>query len=220
MLNTFIHRLLNILKAAHFGPTVLVVTASFLLALSQFSLFDSLTIAIAIFSGQLIVGWSNDVIDFPLDSAAKRLNKPLVSGAISLHFLKKLIIGALISTFLLSYFSPLGLQGTALHFLGILSATAYNFKFKSTIFSPLPYVISFGGLPWVIFLSAETQPPLWLYLGFILFSTAFHFLNVLKDLQWDINQGVLGLPQRLGKTWSVVVAVALISLGILNLTKR
>ena len=60
------------LRAAHFGPTVIVTTASFLLSLSQYSLIDSLRVAIAIFAGQLVVGWSNDLIDAPLDIAAQR----------------------------------------------------------------------------------------------------------------------------------------------------
>jgi 4-hydroxybenzoate polyprenyltransferase len=87
-------------------------------------------------------------------------------------------------------------------------------KLKSTIFSPLPYIISFGALPWAIFLAAGTTSPLWLYLALALFTTAFHFLNVVKDLQWDLEQGVLGLPQRMGKNWSVLTASILAMTGL------
>ena len=66
------------LRAAHFGPTVIVTTASFLLALSHYSLIDSLRVAIAIFAGQLVVGWSNDFIDAPLDIAAQRTKNLLL----------------------------------------------------------------------------------------------------------------------------------------------
>lgn len=203
-------------KAAHAGPTLLVVTASFLVALSQFSIVGAFEIAVAILAGQLIVGWSNDVIDFPRDKAAGRIKKPLVTGAISVQILKRALVIAVVVTVLLSLLSPLGLQGTLLHMLGVLSALIYNVKLKSTILSPLPYVISFGSLPWVIFLAAGNTPPLWLYLGFILFTTAFHFLNVLKDLQWDLDQGVLGLPQRLGRSKSIAIAIVLASLGVIN----
>ena len=213
MLNLLANRGVALLKAAHFGPTLLVVAISFLLSLSVLAWVDSLRIALAIFAGQLVVGWSNDVIDFPLDSAAKRYKKPLVSGKIAIEFLKKCILVALVMAFVLSVFSPFGLQGTLLHFLGILSATAYNLKLKSTIFSPLPYIISFGSLPWAIYLSADKFPPVWLYLCFMLFSTAFHFLNVVKVLRWDLEQGVNGLPQRLGKKRSIAIAMLFISIG-------
>lgn len=210
-------QIVGAIKAAHAGPTILVVSASFFLALSQFPVAASLEIALAILSGQLIVGWSNDIVDYHRDTEAERKKKPLVSGLISVQILKKAMFLALVATVLLSFSSPLGLQGTLLHMLGVLSAVAYNFKLKSTIFSPLPYIISFGAMPWVIFLAAGKIPPLWIYLGFILFSTAFHFLNVLKDLPWDLEQGVLGLPQRLGRTKSITVAAVLAALGAINL---
>jgi 4-hydroxybenzoate polyprenyltransferase len=37
----------------------------------------------AVLVGQLSVGWSNDAIDAPLDSAAGRPDKPIATGAIS-----------------------------------------------------------------------------------------------------------------------------------------
>lgn len=204
-------------KAAHFGPTMLVTTIAFLLSLTQFSFFGSLSVAIAIFFGQLVVGWTNDLIDYPLDKAAHRMNKPLVAGSISPKVLRISICFGLLTAFVISIASPLKATGTALHFLGILSATLYNVKLKSTIFSPLPYAFSFGVMPWAIYLSAGTQPPLWLYVCFILFAAAFHFLNVLKDLEWDVSQQVLGLPQRLGRAGSRSIAVTCIALGILSL---
>jgi 4-hydroxybenzoate polyprenyltransferase len=202
------------MRAAHFGPTVLVTSIAFFIAYSQFSLVGAAQVAIAIFTGQLVVGWSNDVIDFQLDRAANRVKKPLVSGEITIDLLKKLIPIALLSATVISLIGPLGISGTLVHLLGLLSATAYNLKLKSTIFSPMPYIISFGALPWAIFLAADSTPPLWLYLALALFTTSFHFLNVVKDLQWDIKQGVLGLPQRIGKTGSVFTASILAMTGL------
>ncbi len=215
-------RIRGLILATHFGPTVLVVSISFCLSLSQYSPSQSLEIAIAIFAGQCVVGWSNDLIDFPLDLAASRQKKPLVDGKISERMLRIAIPVALASAILLSFLGPLGAKGTALHALGIFSATAYNVKLKKTILSPLPYVISFGALPWAIFLSAGKLPPAWLYLAFIFFALAFHFLNVVKDLAWDRSQGILGLPQRLGKRGSLATAItfslcgALCALSALN----
>jgi 4-hydroxybenzoate polyprenyltransferase len=217
VLNSFLTRGYVFLRAAHFGPTVIVTTITFLLALSQYSLIDSLRVAIAIFAGQLVVGWSNDFIDAPLDIAAQRSKKPIVSKEINPEQLKKSIFGALFAALILSLFSPLGLTGTLIHFLGILSATFYNLKLKSTILSPFPYIVSFGALPWAIYLPAGNQPPLWLFIDFMLIAVAFHFFNVLKDFQSDINQGVLGLPQRLGRNASLVISISLVISAILVL---
>ena len=215
MLNSVLARGYVFLRAAHFGPTVIVTTVSFLLSLTQYSLIDSLRVAIAIFAGQLVVGWSNDFIDAPLDIAAERTKKPIVSKEINPEQLKKSIVFALIAALLFSLFSPLGITGTLVHFLGILSATFYNLKLKPTILSPLPYIVSFGALPWAIYLPAENQPPLWLYLDFMIIAVAFHFFNVLKDFQWDINQGILGLPQRLGKNVSLIISISLVVSALL-----
>jgi 4-hydroxybenzoate polyprenyltransferase len=203
------------LRAAHFGPTVIVTTASFLLSLSQYSIIDSLRVTIAIFAGQLVVGWSNDFIDAPLDIAAQRTKKPIVSKEINPEQLKKSILVALLAALLLSLFSPLGITGTLIHFLGILSATFYNFKLKPTILSPIPYIVSFGALPWAIYLPAGNHPPLWLYLDFMLIAVAFHFFNVLKDFQWDIKQGIMGIPQRLGRNVSLIISISLVCSAVL-----
>ena len=215
MLNSALARGYVFLRAAHFGPTVIVTTVSFLLSLTQYSLIDSLRVAIAIFAGQLVVGWSNDFIDAPLDIAAERTKKPIVSKEINPEQLKKSIVFALIAALLFSLFSPLGITGTLVHFLGILSATFYNLKLKPTILSPLPYIVSFGALPWAIYLPAGNHPPLWLYLDFMIIAVAFHFFNVLKDFQWDINQGILGLPQRLGKNVSLIISISLVVSALL-----
>jgi 4-hydroxybenzoate polyprenyltransferase len=203
------------IRAAHFGPTVIVTTASFLLSLFQYSLIDSLRVAIAIFAGQLVVGWSNDLIDASLDIAAQRTKKPIVSKEIDPEQLKKSILVALLAALLLSLFSPLGITGTLIHFLGILSATFYNLKLKPTILSPLPYIVSFGLLPWAIYLPAGNQPPLWLFIDFMLIAVAFHFFNVLKDFQWDIKQGIMGLPQRLGRNVSLIISISLVVSALL-----
>jgi 4-hydroxybenzoate polyprenyltransferase len=209
-------QIVGLLKASHFGPTVLVVSMTFVLSHTQFSISDSLFIALAIFFGQLVVGWTNDLVDFPRDEAALRLKKPLVAGTISKTTLRVAIFLALGIALVTSLASPLGVKGSAIHFIGLLSATAYNFKLKATVLSVLPYIVSFGALPWAIYVAAGSRPPLWLVLAFMLFTCAFHFLNVLKDLDADINQNVMGLPQVLGRKRSICVAAILASVGLLD----
>lgn len=208
--------LLGLAKATHFGPTVLVVSMTFLLSLTQFSIRESAFIAFAILLGQFVVGWSNDLIDFPSDEAAMRLKKPLVAGSITETTLKISLGIALPSALIVSLLSPLGVSGTAIHFVGLLSATAYNFKLKSTLLSVVPFMVSFGALPWAIYVAADSTPPTWLVLAFVLFTSAFHFLNVLKDIDTDIEQDVMGLPQVLGRQKSIAMAALLAGLGILD----
>ena len=209
-------RFIGLAKASHFGPTVLVVSMTFLLSLTQFSISDSVFIAFAILLGQFVVGWSNDLIDFPSDKAALKLKKPLVAGTITETTLKISLGIALPSALIVSLLSPLGVSGTAIHFIGLLSATAYNFKLKSTLLSVVPFMVSFGALPWAIYVAAGTTPPMWLVLAFVLFTSAFHFLNVLKDMDTDIEQDVMGLPQVLGRKTSIAMAALLGALGIVN----
>ena len=208
-------KVMGLLKASHFGPTVLVVGITYVLSRTQFSASDSLFIAFAILLGQFFVGWSNDLIDFPRDSAALRVKKPLVAGTITEATLRISIGIALLSALIVSLISPLGVNGTAIHFLGLLSATGYNLKLKSTLLSVAPYMVSFGALPWAIYVAAGTKPPTWIVLGFVLFASAFHFLNVLKDLESDIAQDVMGLPQVLGRRRSIAMSLLLAGLGIL-----
>jgi 4-hydroxybenzoate polyprenyltransferase len=208
-------KIMGLLKASHFGPTLLVVTIACILSLTQFSISDSIFIAFAILLGQFVVGWSNDLIDFPLDKAAFRVKKPLVAGTITEAVLRISIGIALLGALIISLLSPLGVGGSAIHFIGLLSATAYNLKLKSTLLSVLPYIVSFGALPWAIYLSAGSKPPTWIVLGFILFASAFHFLNVLKDMDVDVGQAVMGLPQVLGRKKSIAVALFLAGLGVL-----
>ena len=215
MINSALARGYAFLRAAHFGPTIIVTTITFLLSLSQYSPIDALRVGLAIFAGQLVVGWTNDFIDAPLDIAAQRTTKPIVGKEINPDQLKKSVLIALVAALLLSLFSPLGLTGTLIHFLGILSATLYNLKLKPTVLSPLPYIVSFGSLPWAIYLPAGNQPPLWLFIDFMLIAVAFHFFNVLKDFQWDVNQGILGLPQRIGKNASLFISISLVISALL-----
>ncbi len=202
-------------KATHFGPTLLVVSIAFLLSLTQISVLGSFEIACAILAGQCVIGWSNDLIDFPLDLQANRNKKPLVAGLVRPVDLQRAIFIALFIVLALSLIGPLGIKGTLVHSLGLLSATAYNFKLKKTRLSVLPYIISFGAMPWAIYLRNGKSPSPWLYIGFAIFASAFHFLNVMKDLEFDISQGILGMPQRVGRSRSISAAVVLIFLGVL-----
>ena len=212
---TLSRRVIGMVKATHFGPTVLVVSISFALAMTQLTFSKSFEIALAILAGQCVVGWTNELIDQERDTEAGRTKKPLVSGSVTRKQLQIGVGVALTAAILLSFLGPLGARGGWLHLLGLGSATVYNFWAKSTWLSPLPYAISFGALPWAIYSAAHKSPAPWLYIDFALISVSFHFLNVIKDLEWDLTQKVLGLPQRIGKSGSIWTASLLLLTAII-----
>ena len=120
-------------------------------------------------------------------------------------------------SFIANLLGPLGIKGGLVYMLGIACGVAYNFYFKFSIFSPLPYAIAFAALPSSVALSKDVTPPVWMWLGGALFGVSAHFINVIKDMEQDQVSGIQGLPQRLGTKKSIVVAIALIASGLLTL---
>ena len=206
-------RIIGLLRASHFGPNLLVTFISLFFASLYWWEGPAIVIAIGVFCGQLVVGWSNDVIDYKDDLLHNRQKKPLVSGQKSLRLLQNSLRVMTPLAIVINLFGPLGFVGGGLSVLAIGLAVAYNFYFKFTIFSWLPYAIAFGALPSCMALSKEQAPELWMWLGGALLGTAAHFLNVVKDMDEDRVSGIKGLPQRLGTKASVVTAIALIALA-------
>ncbi len=206
--------IIGLLRASHFGPNLLVTFISLFFAQLYWWEGPAIVIAIGVFCGQLVVGWSNDIIDYQDDLLHNRQKKPLVSGQISLRLLQNSLRVMLPLAIVINLFGPLGFVGGGLSVLAIGLAVAYNFYLKFTIFSWLPYAIAFGALPSCMALSKEQAPELWMWLGGALLGTAAHFLNVIKDMDEDRVSGIKGLPQRLGTKPSVVTAVALIALAV------
>src|SRR5581483_8149022 len=74
--------MLGLLRAAHPAPAGAVTVVSTALAVaSGRDLRGCLLVALAVLTGQLSIGWSNDRIDLPRDVAAQRRDKPLTTGA-------------------------------------------------------------------------------------------------------------------------------------------
>ena len=204
-------------KACHFGPTLIVTAIGWLFANYYWWEGPAYVIAFGIFTGQLVVGWTNDLYDYEDDLRHHRTNKPLVAGLITPSYLRKWIIFMTPFSFLANLAGPLGIKGGAVYMLGIAFGLAYNFYFKFTALSPLPFAIAFAALPSCIPISKEITPPTWMWLGGALWGMAAHFINVIKDMDQDQQSGINGLPQRLGKRRSIVAAVVLIALGSLTL---
>ena len=207
-------RIVGLANASHFGPSLLVTALSYFFAQLYWQPGSALIIALGFFSGQLIVGWSNDLIDYADDLSHQRVNKPLVAGLITRKFLQSWLGVMIPVALVINLFGPLGFVGGGLSIFAIVWALGYNFYFKFNIFSPLPYAVAFAILPSCMAFSQDKTPPTWMWLGGALFGMAAHFLNVLKDMDQDHASGIKGLPQRCGKTGSIIAATILIALGV------
>ncbi len=207
-------KLRGLLKASHFGPTLLVTAISFGFATHYWWEGPAYVIAFGVFTGQLVVGWSNDLYDYQDDLRHDRQNKPLVAQSISKETLQRWLRFMVPFSFIANLLGPLGIKGGLVYMLGIACGVAYNFYFKFSPLSPLPYAIAFAALPSSIAISKEITPPTWMWLGGALFGMAAHFVNVIKDMKEDQVSEIRGLPQRLGTKYSIFAALILILLGL------
>jgi 4-hydroxybenzoate polyprenyltransferase len=203
--------------AAHFGPTMIVTAISFLLARQLWWEGPAFVIAFTVFLGQLIIGWSNDLYDYQDDLKHNRLNKPLVSERISFVNLRKVTFVVTPVAIIANLLGPLGFRGGSVYLLGVGCGIAYNFYFKFSRLSPLPYAIACAALPASIFYAVDRIPPLWVLTVGSLLGVAFHFLNVLKDLSADQESRIGGLPQRVGKVASITLIALLMIVVVLIL---
>ncbi len=210
-------QLRGLLKASHFGPTLIVTTISWFFAAHYWWEGPAFVIAFGVFTGQLVVGWSNDLYDYKDDLMHNRQNKPLVAGVISQSYLKRWLAFMVPFSFVANLLGPLGFKGGLVYMFGISMGVAYNFYFKFNLFSWLPYALAFAALPSCIAISKEVTPPVWMWLGGALLGSAAHFINVIKDMDQDRASGIGGTPQRIGKRASIVVAAVLIALGLATL---
>lgn len=160
--------------------------------------------AAAVLAGQLTIGWSNDLIDAQRDTAAGRRDKPLALQPELGRQVRIALGAAVVLTVLLSL--ALGWRAAAVHAITVGGGWAYNLGLKATAWSAAAYFVAFGALPAVATgtLPRPELPPAWTMLAAGLVGVAAHFGNVLPDLPEDLAAGVLGLPQRLGATGSVL----------------
>jgi len=200
--------------AAHFGPTMLITTISFLLAARLWWEGPAYVIAFTVFLGQLLIGWSNDVYDYQDDLKHNRVSKPLVSGQLKIEKLRRATFILLPFAVIANLLGPLGLKGGAVYLLGVGCGIAYNFYFKFRITSALAYFIALAALPASIFYAVDRNPPLWVLATSSLLGVAFHFANVLKDLSADRDSNIGGLPQRLGRRASLIIIAILLIIVI------
>lgn len=211
-------------RSCHPGPTLAVTVLAGLLALAfDASLAVGAVVVVAVLSGQLVIGWSNDLIDAERDRADGRSDKPLAGAAVT----RAVVIGALAAAGLITVAASLWLgwlPGLIHLVLVVGSGAIYNAGVKATLWSFVPYALAFGSLPAVVWLAAsgtpgtagtQGSPPVWIVIVGALLGVGAHLLNVLPDLADDERHGIRGLPHRLGQCRTQLLAPALLTAGTL-----
>ncbi|MGG7464125.1 UbiA family prenyltransferase [Plantibacter sp. YIM 135347] len=200
--------------SSHPGPSLAVTALAVVLAVALgFDGWRCVLVALAILVGQLSIGWSNDWIDAERDRQVGRSDKPVAQGLISIGSVRAAAVVTGVATVPLSF--ALGVSSAIAHIVLVASGWAYNLGLKRTAFSVLPFIVSFGLLPAVVTL-ASPVPALaapWAVGVGAVFGVAIHFTNVLPDLDDDRTTGVRGLPHRLGRVASGVVAFVALAIG-------
>jgi 4-hydroxybenzoate polyprenyltransferase len=220
----------SLLLACHPLPTAaMTVALAVAAALSGRSGQEVALVAATVLSGQLTVGWINDVVDRERDKLVGRTDKPVAQGRIdpgTVNFATACVVLACV---------PLSMaNGTAAgiaHLAAVLSAWMYNFFFKFTALSWMPYAVSFGLLP--AFLSYGglggglhgAPPTIAMTVLAALLGIGIHFMRSVWGLVADHEEGWTYLPLKLAMkvgatrllalstTYTVAVAIAMVVVG-------
>lgn len=209
----------DLLLAAHPLPTATVTVLATGLAVALRTPAPTWSLlAAAVLTGQLSVGWLNDMLDADRDRVAGRQDKPIARGHITTRAVRWAIGAAAALCVGLSV--ALGPAPAAAHLVAVAAAWGYNLGLKSTVWSGAPYAVAFGLLPvtaWLVS-PAEGLPPWWLITAAALLGVAAHGANVLPDLAADRMTGVRGLPQRLPERTVRIGTAGLLLAGLTLLT--
>jgi len=195
----------------HPGPTAAVTVLAVVLATGAgLSPARTVLLGLAILTGQLSIGLANDWLDAGRDAAVGRADKPAARGRVPVPVVRRAALCCAGLTVVLSLL--LGARPGAAHLVLVASGWAYDLGLKRTAASVLPFVVSFGLLPAFVCLSLPGAPfaAPWAVVTGALFGVSVHFTNVLPDLEDDARTAVRGLPHRLGRTASGLVAFAVL----------
>lgn len=207
---------LALLRASHFPQTLaMTVFLAIAAALTSVQGWQLAFFVAAVLSGQLSVGWVNDFVDAKLDQSVSRSEKPVVAGALSQSSLKVPIAIALILVAPLSILAAGWIGGLA-HLGAVASAHVYNFYLSRTVWSWLPYIVSFALLPLFVAQAASNSlfpEPLMIAL-FALVGYISHLLNALPDIEIDRQAGKGGLAVSLGRKGSILLTIALVASAV------
>lgn len=209
----------SLLRASHPGPTAAVTALVAVLASSVgLDVATTLLLAAAVLTGQLSIGWSNDLVDAERDRRVGRRDKPIATGELPEHIVRGALAVTAVACVALSLLCGVR-SGTTHLVLGVASGWSYNLWLKRTAWSWLPYAVAFGSLPaWVtLALPQPVGPPVWMVATGALLGVGAHLVNALPDLEDDAATGVLGLPHHLGPgTATAAAAIVLTAASVVT----
>jgi 4-hydroxybenzoate polyprenyltransferase len=179
-----------LVRSTHPGPSVSVTVLAAILSWG-FSLgtLEAIVVVLSVLLNQFSVGLSNDAIDAARDREAKRGDKPLVAGEISLRSVWVWALVCGVASLALAGLLHPGVLIAQTVFL--LAGWGYNAGLKATVWSALAYAVGFGALPAIISYGASPAgfPPWWTVLIAAGLGIAAHFGNVVPDREDDEAQG-------------------------------
>ncbi len=197
--------LLSLLLAAHPGAAV-AMSAGVTLAAALFGDrgWDELAlVAGTVLTGQLTIGWVNDIADRKRDRQAGREDKPIALGWVPAS------TAAWTTAYATCVLVPLamsnGTEAGASYLLAVLVGWVGSRVLRRSALSWLPIALSFALLP--AFLSygglgggSQGDPPtIALTLAAAFLGVGIHFLTALPDLVGDNTTGMNHLPLRVAK---------------------
>jgi 4-hydroxybenzoate polyprenyltransferase len=201
-----------LLRSCHPVPSLAVTVFGTVLAAKAGNSAGTVAlVGCAVLAGQLSIGWSNDRLDAARDRGTGRTDKPLATGAVSLHYVDGAIAGSLVATVALS--AALGLWAALTHLVAVACGWSYNLALKSTWLSWLPFAVAFGALPAVatLALPGHPAPAAWLVAAGALLGVTAHLTNTVPDLADDRATGVLGIAHRIGAARALALATVLLA---------
>ncbi|MDP4585900.1 MAG: UbiA family prenyltransferase [Microbacteriaceae bacterium] len=212
-------RLRGFIAATHFPQALAMVLLMTIATAFCGGSWSSITLVfLASAAGQATVGWTNDVHDAEADRAAGRDTKPTVSGDVRPDDLRVPILVSATLTIPLSFMAA-GWIGGAAHLAAVASALVYNFFLARTVWSWVPYAVSFALMP--VFIAQASSPSLWSTLPVTLLSVLVgitaHLLNAIPDIDIDRETGWGGLAVSLGQRRSMALAAVLVVVGVVCL---
>jgi len=205
----------GLLRASHPGPTVAVTALIGVLAWAVGNTPATIALIVAaVLTGQLSIGWCNDLVDAARDRRVGRRDKPVATGELPESVVRSALAVTTPACVALSLLC--GVRSGVTHLLlGVASGWLYNLWLKRTVWSWLPYALAFGSLPAVVTLALPQPvgPPAWMVGAAALLGVGAHLVNALPDLDDDAATGVRGLPHRLGSRVSTVGAAVVLTVA-------
>ncbi len=181
----------------------------------------SFYIFIVLLIGQFSIDISNNYFDRHADKISGQKNKVIADGTVPAELAIQTALVLLSSSIALSLFIPQ--NAGYIHIIALGIAWAYNLGIKKTPYSILCYMIAFSLTPIFIANVTSRDTTLFVIAAFAIFGALSHFIESLKDYDYDKKVGNRAFPTLFPKPTSrkilnviVVLQLATILLAILN----